>query len=61
MGLYPMSVTVVGIVNEGRVNFLTIAHVGVVEHGTLMISIDKNHAFSDSGIKANKVTITPDW
>lgn len=55
MGLYPMPVTVVGVVNGDRVNFLTIAHVGVVEHGTLLISVDKNHEFSDAGIKENKV------
>lgn len=55
MGLYPMPVTVVGVVNGERVNFLPIAHVGVVEHGTLLISIDKNHEFSDAGIKENGV------
>lgn len=54
MGLYPTPVTVVGVVTEkGRVNFLTIAHVGVVEHGHLLVSIDKAHALSDAAIKAN--------
>lgn len=54
MGLYPTPVTVVGLVTEkGRVNFLTIAHVGVVEHGHLLISIDKAHTVSDAGIRAN--------
>jgi len=55
MGLYPMPATVVGVVNEDRVNFLTIAHVGVVEHGTLLVSIDKAHEFSDAAIKKNGV------
>lgn len=55
MGLYPMPVTVVGVVNGDRVNFLTIAHVGVVEHGTLLVSIDKNHDFSDAAIRENGV------
>lgn len=54
MGLYPMPVTVVGVVSEGRVNFLPIAHVGVVEHGHLLVSIDKNHTFSDAGIKEHR-------
>ena len=54
MGLYPMPVTLVGVVSEGRVNFLPIAHVGVVEHGHLLVSIDKNHTFSDAGIKEHK-------
>jgi len=55
MGLYPMPATVVGVVNEDRVNFLTIAHVGVVEHGVLLVSIDKSHEFSDAAIKKNGV------
>jgi len=55
MGLYPMPATVVGVVNEDRVNFLTIAHVGVVEHGTLLVSVDKAHEFSDAAIKKNGV------
>ena len=54
MGLYPTPVTVVGTVVDGRVNFLTIAHVGVVEHGTFLISVDKVHEFSDRGIRENK-------
>lgn len=56
MGLYPTPVTVVGVVTEaGQVNFLTIAHVGVVEHGHLLVSIDKAHELSDAAIKAQGV------
>jgi len=55
MGLYPTPVTVVGLVNGDRVNFLTIAHVGVVDHGNFSISVDKAHEFSDAGIKENGV------
>ncbi|MCR4656008.1 MAG: flavin reductase family protein [Lachnospiraceae bacterium] len=55
MGLYPMPVTVVGVVSGGRVNFLTISNVGVVDHGTLFISVAKNHEFSNAGIKENGV------
>lgn len=54
MGLYPTPVTVVGTVVDDRVNFLTIAHVGVVEHHAFVISIDKNHELSDRGIQQNK-------
>lgn len=54
MGLYPTPVTVVGTVVDGQVNFLTIAHVGIVDHGTFLISIDKAHDFSDRGIRENK-------
>jgi len=54
MGLYPTPVTVVGTVVDGRVNFLTIAHVGVVEHHKFIVSIDKVHGFSDRGIRENR-------
>ena len=53
MGLYPTPVTVVGTVVEGRVNWLTIAHVGVVEHTRFLISVDKAHEFSVRGIETN--------
>lgn len=51
MGLYPTPVTVCGTVVEGKVNWLTIAHLGVVDHGELMISVDKNHELSNQGIQ----------
>lgn len=54
MGLYPTPVTVVGTVVDGHVNFLTIAHVGVVEHHAFIISIDKAHELSDRGIRTNR-------
>lgn len=53
MGLYPTPVTIVGTVAKGRVNWLTIAHVGVVEHRHLLISMDKGHALSDAAILKN--------
>ncbi len=54
MGLYPTPVTVVGTVVDGRVNWLPVAHVGVVEHHTFLISVDKAHEFSNKGIRENK-------
>lgn len=54
MGLYPTPVTVCGtVLEDGRVNWLTIAHVGVVEHGHLLVSIDAAHELSDAAIAAN--------
>lgn len=53
MGLYPTPVTVCGTVVAGKVNWLTIAHLGVAEHGVLLISVDKNHELSNRGIKEN--------
>ncbi len=54
MGLYPTPVTVVGTVIDGRVNWLPVAHVGVVEHHTFLISVDKVHELSNKGIREHK-------
>lgn len=53
MGLYPMPVTIVGVKGPERVNFLPIAHVGVVEHQRFIVSIDKAHELSDTTIQRN--------
>ena len=55
MGLYPTPVTIVGVVSGEQVNFLPIAHVGVVEHNTFLISMDKTHKLSDAAIQETKV------
>lgn len=56
MGLYPMPVTIVGTILEGgRANFFPVAHVGIPEHGHLMISIDQAHGLDDKAISENGV------
>ncbi|MGI6117255.1 MAG: flavin reductase family protein [Bilifractor sp.] len=56
MGLYPMPTTLVGtVLEDGRVNFLPIAHVGVVEHGHFLISVDQAHRLDDAAIRKNGV------
>lgn len=54
MGLYPTPVTVCGTVADGRVNWLTIAHIGIVSHDTFLISVDKVHELSNRGIQENR-------
>ena len=55
MGLYPTPVTVCGtVLEDGRVNWLAIAHVGLVEYKHLLISIGNSHKLSDAAIAANK-------
>lgn len=54
--LYPMPTTLVGTLVEGRVNWITIAHVGIMNHGTpqyVSIGVNKRH-FSNAGIRENK-------
>ncbi|MGD9301929.1 MAG: flavin reductase family protein, partial [Desulfobacterales bacterium] len=54
--LYPMPTTLVGATVNGQPNFLTIAHVGILNHGTpqyLSIGLGKVH-YSNAGIFENK-------
>lgn len=54
--LYPMPTTLVGSTVNKKPNFLTIAHVGIFNHGTpqyLSIGLSKSH-YSNSGIRENR-------
>ncbi len=55
--LYPSLTTILGCKINGKANFITIAHVGIMNHGTpqyLSFGVSKTH-FSNQGILANKV------
>lgn len=54
--MYPMPVTVIGTLVDGRVNFINIAHVGILNaNAPHLISLGMNKVhFSNAGIKANK-------
>ncbi|MGI6217436.1 MAG: flavin reductase family protein [Coriobacteriales bacterium] len=55
MGLYPTPTTICGtVLEDGRVNWIAIAHVGVVEHGHLLVSIGTHHELTDAAISKNK-------
>lgn len=54
--LYPMPTTLVGATVNGRPNFITIAHVGIMNHGKpqyISIGMAKMH-FTNAGIRENK-------
>jgi flavin reductase (DIM6/NTAB) family NADH-FMN oxidoreductase RutF len=54
--LYPMPTTLVGATVNGKPNFLAVAHVGILNHGTpqyLSIGLHKVH-YSNSGIHENR-------
>jgi len=53
VGLYPTPVTIVGTVVQGRINWVNIAHIGIIALDCIMVSINKSH-FSSEGVKANK-------
>lgn len=51
--LYPMPVVLVGTVVDGKPNYITIAHVGIMDMDTISISTHKSH-YSNKGIKEHK-------
>lgn len=53
VGLYPTPVTIVGTEIDGKVNWINIAHIGIVGHDSMLLSINKMH-YSNEGIKKNK-------
>ena len=53
-GLYPTPATVIGAVVDGKVNYVLAAHVGIMGHNRLMVSLAKPH-YTNKGIKENKV------
>ena len=54
--LYPMPTTLVGTMVSGKPNFLAVAHVGILNHGTpqyLSIGLHRSH-YSNAGIHTNR-------
>jgi flavin reductase (DIM6/NTAB) family NADH-FMN oxidoreductase RutF len=51
--LYPTPTTIVGANVNGRPNFITIAHVGIMDHGSISLSMNRSH-YTNAGIKENK-------
>jgi flavin reductase (DIM6/NTAB) family NADH-FMN oxidoreductase RutF len=50
--LYPLPATLVGANVEGKPNFMTVAHVGVMDLGTVSLGMNKIH-YTNQGIKEN--------
>ena len=50
--LYPLPTTLVGALVEGKPNYLTIAHVGIMDMGSISLGMAKIH-YTNQGIKAN--------
>jgi len=50
--LYPLPTTLIGTLVNGKPNFITIAHVGIMDLGSVSLGMNKNH-FTNAGIKEN--------
>lgn len=48
--LYPMPVTLVGALVDGKPNFITIAYVGIIDHGHVSLAMGKVH-YTNDGIR----------
>lgn len=53
LALYPMPLTVVGAEVDGRVNWLVVAHVGIIGHDRILVSMSQNH-YTNRGIRASR-------
>jgi flavin reductase (DIM6/NTAB) family NADH-FMN oxidoreductase RutF len=51
--LYPLPTVLVGALVNGKPNYTTIAHVGIMDLGSVSLGINKNH-YINAGIKENK-------
>ena len=50
--LYPLPTTLIGALVHGKPNFITIAHVGIMDLGSISLGMNKNH-YTNTGIKEN--------
>jgi flavin reductase (DIM6/NTAB) family NADH-FMN oxidoreductase RutF len=50
--LYPLPTTLVGALVDGKPNYITIAHVGIMDPGSISLGMNKAH-YTNAGIKAN--------
>ena len=51
--LYPLPTTLIGALVNGKPNYTTIAHVGIVDPGSVSLGMNKSH-YINAGIKTNK-------
>ena len=51
LALYPTPVVVVGTEVNGKINWLLVAHIGIIGHDRIMLSMHKAH-YSNQGVKA---------
>ncbi|HEX3078019.1 MAG TPA: flavin reductase family protein [Lachnospiraceae bacterium] len=57
LALYPTPSTIVGTVINGKVNWINIAHIGIIGVDAIMLSSSKSH-YSNQGLKENgKVSV----
>lgn len=54
LALYPAPVTVIGVMNGDKPTWTLVAHVGIIGHGRILVSLAASH-FINGIIKENKI------
>ncbi len=57
LALYPMPVTVVGTEVNGKVNWLLVAHVGIIGHNRILVSMSDKHYTNQGIIESKKLSV----
>lgn len=57
LALYPMPVTVVGAEVDGKINWLIVAHVGIIGHDRILISMSNRHYTNRGIIESKKLSV----
>ena len=57
LALYPMPVTVVGAEVNGKVNWLLVAHVGIIGHDRILVSMSDKHYTNQGIIESKKLSV----
>ena len=57
LALYPTPAVVVGTEVNGKVNWLLVAHVGIIGHDRIMLSMFKKHYSNDDVKQAGKISV----
>lgn len=57
LALYPMPVTVIGAMNEDKPTWTLVAHVGIIGHDRVLVSLAEPHFINSVIKKSNKLSI----
>lgn len=57
LALYPMPVTVIGAEVNGKVNWLLVAHVGIIGHDRILVSMSDKHYTNQGVIESKKLSV----
>ena len=57
LALYPKPVTVIGTLSDGKANFMTMTHTGIIGHDRIMLSMRKSHFSNKAARETRKLSV----